>query len=83
MHPIIVYFIRQDISFSVEELSTHKKKGSKRSMINQFRDISNNYNRMRGLISKELGNGNIVYEYNDDSTEKDLSDKNLPIVLAI
>ena len=56
--------------FFLEDLSTNKPRGSKRSMINQFRDMSNNYNRMRGLISKELGNGNNVYDYNDDSVEK-------------
>ena len=39
-------------------------------MINQFREMSNNYNLMRGLISKELGNGNVVYDYNDDSPDK-------------
>ena len=55
-------------SFSVESLSMNKPRGSKRSMINQFRDMSNNYNRMRGLISKELGNGN--NDYNDDSVDK-------------
>ena len=32
--------------------------------------MSNNYNRMRGLISKELGNGNNVVDYNDDSVDK-------------
>ena len=57
-------------SFSVESLSINKPRGSKRSMINQFRDMSNNYNRMRGLISRELGNGNNVYDYTDDSVDK-------------
>ena len=56
--------------FLVEDFSINKPKGSKRSMINQFRDMSNNYNRMRGLISKELGNGNTAYDYNDDSVDK-------------
>ena len=39
-------------------------------MINQFRDMANKYNRMRQKISKELGNGNSVYDNNDDSPDK-------------